>query len=78
MKNIRIEVLTIVSHLIITLVILLGYVVTLLTGHNDTTLQNMLLLVGGFWFGMTGKTAITKPKDKPDSTPTDDGGPGRE
>lgn len=50
------EVLTIVSHLLITLGILVGYIVVfLLSGEPDVTLQNLLLLAGGFWFGLSAK-----------------------
>lgn len=48
------EVLTIVSHLFITIGILVGYIVVfLVSGESDVTLQNLLLLAGGFWFGLS-------------------------
>lgn len=51
------EVLTIVSHLFITLGILIGYImVFLISGESDVTLQNLLLLAGGFWFGLSAKS----------------------
>ena len=60
----RTEVLTIMAHLLITLTVLVLYGYTVAIGKPDTTLQNLLLIIGGFWFGAMGgqkvKEAIQK------------------
>ncbi|CAM2914947.1 hypothetical protein [Erysipelothrix tonsillarum] len=59
------EVLTIVSHLLITVGILIGYIVVfLLSGESDVTLQNLLLLAGGFWFGLSAKAKTDKSEEE--------------
>lgn len=58
------EVLTIMAHLLISLSVLFGYLYTVIKGTPDTTLQNLLLIIGGYWFGAMGKTVLTKPKAK--------------
>lgn len=63
LNTLKMEVITVVAHLIITIMIVLGYVLTLVMGHSDVTLQNVLLLAAGFWFGMTAK--VGKKPDKP-------------
>ncbi len=57
----RTEVLTIMAHLLITLAVILSYGYTVAIGKPDTTLQNLLLLCGGFWFGAMGITRANKP-----------------
>lgn len=46
------------AHLLITLCILGAYVYTLHIGAPDETLKNLLLLIGGYWFGVMGKNKI--------------------
>lgn len=68
----RSEVLTIMAHLIITLAIFALYGYTYAIGKPDTTLQNLLLIAGGFWFGAMGGTKIKDAiaaKRKDDNTP---------
>lgn len=67
-KNLNMEVLTLGSHLIITLALVVSYVVVLALGHTDGTLQNMVMLSGGFWFGMSAKSAMSKKTDKKEDT----------
>jgi heme O synthase-like polyprenyltransferase len=65
MKNLdRMGVLVLMSHLIITLVILAIYGYTLHTGTGDETLKTILTVIIGYWFGSMGSNAIRKPKDK--------------
>jgi hypothetical protein len=53
----RLEVLYLMTHLVITLCIIVLYGVLTALGHNDETLRNLLLLIGGYWFGaMSGQT----------------------
>lgn len=59
----RTEVLTIMAHLVITLTIVGIYGYTVAIGKPDTTLQNLLLIIGGFWFGAMGLTKGKKQDD---------------
>lgn len=66
MKNIdRMGVLILMSHLIITLVILAIYGYTLHTGTGDETLKTILTVIVGYWFGSMGVSAIRKPDQQP-------------
>lgn len=47
------------SHLIITLTIIAVYGYTLYTGKGDVTLQTILTVIIGYWFGAMGKNSIT-------------------
>ena len=58
----RLEVLALMAHLVVTLGILGLYGFSLFSGHPDTTLQNLLLIIGGYWFGVVGN-ALNKGKD---------------
>jgi hypothetical protein len=58
MKIDRMGVLVLVSHLIITLVILGIYGFTLYTGQGDETLKTILTVIIGYWFGSMGVSAI--------------------
>lgn len=55
----RTEVLTILAHLLISLAVLILYGYTVAIGKPDTTLQNLLLIIGGWWFGAMGKSKVT-------------------
>jgi len=48
------------AHLLITLTIISIYGYTVAIGKPDTTLQNLLLIIGGFWFGAMGVTTKNK------------------
>jgi hypothetical protein len=61
MKIDRMGVLVLMSHLIITLVILAIYGYTLHTGQGDETLKTILTVIIGYWFGSMGAQAIRKP-----------------
>lgn len=54
----RMEVLTLMAHLIISLFVLGGYLFTVAIGQPDTTLQNLALIIGGYWFGAVGGTKV--------------------
>lgn len=58
----RMGVLVLMSHLIITLVILVIYAYTLHTGQGDETLKTILTVIVGYWFGSMGANAITTRK----------------
>lgn len=51
------------AHLLISLCVLFAYLYTVVKGTPDTTLQNLLLIIGGYWFGAMGKTMLTRSKD---------------
>jgi heme O synthase-like polyprenyltransferase len=57
----RMGVYLLMSHLIITLVILAIYGYTLHTGQGDETLKTILTVIIGYWFGSMGAQAIRKP-----------------
>lgn len=68
LKTLNMEVLALVSHLLITLGVLLGYIsVLVFTGTADTTLQNLLLLAGGFWFGFSATKGMSGKKKDTDA-----------
>lgn len=62
MKTDKMGVLVLMSHLLITLVILGIYGYTLHTGQGDETLKTILTVIVGYWFGSMGAEAIRKPK----------------
>lgn len=64
----KMEVMYVMAHLLITLSILGVYAVTLLKGNPDTTLQNLLLIVGGYWFGAMGAGMIKKTTQQQSNT----------
>lgn len=48
----RLEVLKLVAHLIITLVLILGYILLVyLKGYSDETLKAAIMAIIGYWFG---------------------------
>lgn len=70
LNKLNMEVLTLTSHLVITVILILAYVIALVMGHSDITLQSMVLMAGGFWFGLTAKSGRkqdTKTDKKEDS-----------
>jgi hypothetical protein len=57
-------VLKVVSHLVVTLVLIVGYVVLVLVkGEHDPVLQNVLILAVGYWFGAVQLNALGKAND---------------
>lgn len=54
----RMGVLVLLSHLIITLAMLTLYGVFAYMGKPLTTIENMLLVIVGYWFGAMGTNAI--------------------
>lgn len=59
LKNVdKMGVLVLVSHLVITLAILALYAVFAYMGKPLTTIENMLLVIVGYWFGAIGTNAI--------------------
>lgn len=67
MKIDKMGVLILMSHLIITLVILGIYGYTLHTGTGDETLKTILTVIIGYWFGSMGVAAIRKPEKESDN-----------
>lgn len=60
----RMGVLVLMSHLVITLVVLGIYGWSLASGTGDETLKTILTVIIGYWFGSMGSAAIRKPIDK--------------
>lgn len=54
----KMGVLVLLSHLIVTLAIIAVYVVFAYLGKPLTTIENMLLVIVGYWFGAMGTNAI--------------------
>ena len=59
LKNVdKMGVLVLMSHLIVTVLILVVYVAFAYMGKPLTTIENMLLVIVGYWFGAIGTNAI--------------------
>ena len=59
LKNVdKMGVLVLMSHLIVTVLMLVVYVVFAYLGKPLTTIENMLLVIVGYWFGAIGTNAI--------------------
>lgn len=63
MKN-KMGVYVLVAHLIITLAVLAIYAIFAGMGHQLTTIENMLLVIIGYWFGAVGGNATGKKVDQ--------------
>lgn len=55
----RTEVLYLVAHLSITMLVICAYVFLKATGHDDPMLSNLILIIGGYWFGAMGKASLS-------------------
>lgn len=65
--NLKTGVLYVVSHLTITLFAFLLYgVIYIMRGEPDPTLQNILLMIAGYWFGAMGHDVLKRRTEKPD------------
>lgn len=51
-------VLVLMSHLIVTLAFIVVYVTFAYLGKPVTTIENMLLVIVGYWFGAMGVTSV--------------------
>lgn len=58
MKIDKMGVYVLLAHLIITLTIIIVYAYTIFTGKGDVTLQTILTVIIGYWFGSMGTSAI--------------------
>lgn len=59
MKNIdKMGVLVLMAHLVVTILMLAVYVAFAYMGKPLTTIENMLLVIVGYWFGAMGTQAI--------------------
>lgn len=56
----RMGLVLIMSHLVITLVVLGIYAYSLFAGVEDETLRTILTVIVGYWFGALGNDAIKK------------------
>lgn len=54
----RMEVYILMSHLLITVLVLGSYVYLQAVGVVDETLKNLLLIIGGYWFGAFGADKV--------------------
>lgn len=64
LKGINEGVFIITSHLIITLAVLVVYTITLFNGDVDPTLQTVLTVIVGYWFGSMGLSSIKGKKEE--------------
>ena len=64
MKIDRMGVLVLTAHLIITLAMLTLYGLFVYLGKEVVTIENMLLVIVGYWFGAMGATSLRKTDDK--------------
>lgn len=65
MKNIdRMGLIVLLSHLIITLVVLGIYAYSVFAGLEDETLRTILTVIIGYWFGAMGKDVITNNNER--------------
>jgi len=68
LRSYRVEVAQIVLHFLITICILGAYLYTIAIHQPDETLKNLLLLIGGYWFGVLGKNAVAQKFGSKDSS----------
>lgn len=77
------EVFYLMSHVVIALAVIIGYVYTLAIGHQDETLRMAVFAIIGYWFGLAGgtvKKAVTgqsqpnQPENNPPNDPNNKGG----
>jgi TctA family transporter len=54
----RMGVLYLMAHLLITLVVIGGYIYSMHNGQPDETLKGMVILIMGYWFGAVGMDKI--------------------
>jgi hypothetical protein len=66
MKIDKMGVVLLMAHLLVTLAILGVYALFAYLGKPLTTIENMLLIIIGWWFGAIGKETLRKP------TPTEE------
>lgn len=64
MKLDKMGVLVLMSHLVVTLAIIVVYVLFAHMGKPLTTIENMLLVIIGYWFGAMGTNTIRKPPEQ--------------
>lgn len=60
----RTEVLYLLAHLSITVMVLGSYVFLKTSGHDDQTLESLILIIGGWWFGAMGKATVADTMSK--------------
>lgn len=62
----RLEVIKLMSHLLITLVLVIGYIVLVFVkGVADETLKGAIFAIIGYWFGAVGIATAAKTKSEP-------------
>jgi predicted RND superfamily exporter protein len=64
MKIDKMGVVVLMSHLTVTLAILAVYALFAYLGKPLTTIENMLLIIVGWWFGAISKESLKKQPDK--------------
>lgn len=60
----KMGVLYLMAHLIITLAFIVVYAVFAYIGQPLTTIENMLLVIVGYWFGAMGKEQMMKKQEE--------------
>jgi hypothetical protein len=64
MTKIKMGVLYLMAHLVITLIIIGGYIFTLSLGHPDETLKVAIFTILGYWFGAVGIDKMKPSKEE--------------
>ena len=64
MSKLRMEVVYVIAHLVITLAIIAGYLYTVVIGEANNTLEVALIAIIGYWFGAVGKENFAKLTDR--------------
>lgn len=60
MKIDKMGVVVIAAHLVITLVVVVGYIICLIRGISAPQLETMAFMIMAYWFGAMGANKINK------------------
>lgn len=69
------ELTKIMSHLFLSVLVIVSYLITAILGTPDAMLQNGAILVLGFWFGAMGSGKVKDTIQKKKNTNEEEGGP---
>lgn len=65
MTNLNMGVLILLSHLVITCLVIGGYIYTLAVGMPDETMKTAFFMILAYWFGAAGLDKVKPKGDKP-------------
>jgi uncharacterized membrane protein len=66
MKIDKMGVVIIAAHLIITLVVIIGYIICIVRGIAAPQLETMAFMIMAYWFGAMGANKIAKASSTPE------------